>query len=528
MSTKSLLITFSGYPFVPSTFLPDNGLAQLAACLVEAGHETTILDFNTPTMMRTLALPDLWKELPLAKNREEISEISFETSKHFQNVASAIGREIAERVDELDWIGFKLWNGDGYLGSLRMAEEIKRAKPDLPIIAGGPHVDWFEEYLLEKSPPFDFLSYAEGEPMVLPFVEFVEGRRGLGEVPNIIFRDKSGKPKRTRLERVKNLDQLPIPLYDAQHYPAFARGEKIKIGVFEETRGCPMKCYFCAHPVKSGDVMRKFPVQKAVDRLHELVTRYGFKGWKLAGSFTPCQYLRKFCEEMIARDFYVPFTTYGHMNNVEPDDFDLFKKAGCFALFFGVESGDQLILDTQIRKRYKAEGAASILKRCKASGIFTVTSLIFPNVGETEASKQATLNLVREVRPDSAPCHFPFLLPNTPWSKEPERFGFRVTSQEDYLSKMLTYKARLMFPPEFWEPLPYEVDGMSFDAYARKNAEMLNELESLGVVTLLSDENALISHLADIPARTFRDTMRSAFLTGDADTVTQILNQANK
>ncbi|MFC2074829.1 B12-binding domain-containing radical SAM protein [Bdellovibrionota bacterium] len=526
MATKSLLITFSGYPYVPSSLLPDNGLAQLAACLVEAGHETTILDFNTPGIMRRLALPNLWTELR-SENKKTFEEINRETSKHFNKVAMTLGQEIARWCDDVDWIGFKVWNGDGYTGSVLMAEEIKRAFPNIPIIAGGPHVDWFEEFILEKTRAFDFLALAEGETMIVPFAQYVEGKRSLGEVPNLILRDKSGSLKRTEIKRVSELGNLPIPLYDADHYPAFAAGEKIKIGVFEETRGCPVQCYFCAHPVKSGIKMRKFPVEAAVEQLKEQVSLYGFRGMKLAGSFTPCSYLRDFTGEMLSKGMHLPFTTYGHMNNTKPEDFAQLKEAGCFAIFFGVESGDQLILDSEIRKRYKANTAENILKKCKEAGIFTVASLIYPNLNETPETKKATLDLMRKVKPDSAPCHFPMLLPNTPWANDPEKFGFKIESREHYLSNMLTYKARLMFPPEFWEPLPYKMGTLDFEEYAKQNAGMVDELEALGIITLLSDENALIANLADIPPREFRDQMRDAFIAGDADFVEKVVKQTN-
>ncbi|MFH1548722.1 MAG: hypothetical protein ABID32_05390, partial [Candidatus Omnitrophota bacterium] len=54
MATKSLLISYAGYPFSPTSFLPDNGLANLASSLINAGHTTKILDFNTPDLIRRL------------------------------------------------------------------------------------------------------------------------------------------------------------------------------------------------------------------------------------------------------------------------------------------------------------------------------------------------------------------------------------------------------------------------------------------------------------------------------------------
>ena len=44
---KGILVSYSGYPYTPSSFMPDNGLANMAGSLKRDGHETLILDFGT-------------------------------------------------------------------------------------------------------------------------------------------------------------------------------------------------------------------------------------------------------------------------------------------------------------------------------------------------------------------------------------------------------------------------------------------------------------------------------------------------
>ena len=44
--SKVLLVSFAGYPYTPSSLMPDNGLASLAGSLLEAGHEVRILDYG--------------------------------------------------------------------------------------------------------------------------------------------------------------------------------------------------------------------------------------------------------------------------------------------------------------------------------------------------------------------------------------------------------------------------------------------------------------------------------------------------
>ena len=68
--TSSLLISYAGYPYSPSSFMPDNGLANLAAILTENGHKTKILDYGTVEIVKRF-MPDyirkgqerLWERL---------------------------------------------------------------------------------------------------------------------------------------------------------------------------------------------------------------------------------------------------------------------------------------------------------------------------------------------------------------------------------------------------------------------------------------------------------------------------------
>ena len=54
MSSRSILVNFPGYPAEPFGLSPDNGLAQLASVLKDAGHETVVEDFASVSTMDRL------------------------------------------------------------------------------------------------------------------------------------------------------------------------------------------------------------------------------------------------------------------------------------------------------------------------------------------------------------------------------------------------------------------------------------------------------------------------------------------
>jgi hypothetical protein len=58
---KGFLVSYAGYPYTPSSLMPDNGLASLAGSLLNAGHEVTILDYGTVEIIGRL-MPASYKD----------------------------------------------------------------------------------------------------------------------------------------------------------------------------------------------------------------------------------------------------------------------------------------------------------------------------------------------------------------------------------------------------------------------------------------------------------------------------------
>ncbi len=539
MATKSLLISYAGYPLSPTSFLPDNGLANLASALIGRGHTTKILDFNTPQLVKRLYPSSFSQSIkPVMEkfmNRETLSlrEILklwvMEKRLHrYQDMqASLIGKELVETVEKegADFVGLKLWNGDGFTGSLRIAHELKDAYPKLPLFAGGPHVDIFREHIYTATRDFDALVYGEGEETIVMLAQYVEGKRKLQEIPNLIFK-KGGRTITTVMRRIEDLDTLPYPIYDEGIYPAMRGNQKMKMIVLDESRGCNNSCYFCIHPLKSGRLRVK-TVQRVVDEMIAIKDKYGIAVFRYAGSNTPLKLMDGVAREILRRRLKVEYTTFGHVRGASLEVFKLLKSSGCFGLFLGIESGSQTILDKGMNKVVKVEQIKKAILYAKEAGLFTAGSIIFPAPGETKATQQQTLNLLSEARPDSAPVQFPLITPGTEWFSKPEIFGFQF-NKNIFHQKAMNYKIKIMFPPRFWKPFPYKVNGKRFKKYAQELEEFMEKVEELGITTTISDEMALLAKYAGVTPREFRDLNRLHFLTGNYEGVKKLVEEINK
>ena len=111
---KVLLISVAGCPRTPSDFIPDNGLALLAALLISKGHQVKILDYNTTETLRRLfpehiriRLEKITRSLfqGRAPGLFTLLNLSFLEKRliaYQRKIFSEIGSEVAELVERED------------------------------------------------------------------------------------------------------------------------------------------------------------------------------------------------------------------------------------------------------------------------------------------------------------------------------------------------------------------------------------------------------------------------------------------
>jgi len=530
MVTRSLLIVHSGYPEATNFFMPDSGLASLAACLMEAGHRTEILDFNTPATLRSLVRPDRPRNVPeLIRDRRfaELRAMLAGDEDHQRQVFLQTAEEVSRKVqkEQIDWVGFKLWSGDSLLASHAMALRIKEACPGVKTIAGGPQVDRLQDLILSEFPAFDVASIREGEPCIVPFAQHVAGQRKLKEVPNLLIRE-GGEVSYTESARVEDLDALPLPCYDETVYPAMAVG-KLKVLCFEESRGCKNRCTFCTHRSKAGHLRVKDPGRITAD-LQTLMARTGSPAFRLSGSYTPSVVLQQIADHFLEQESPPPWTTFGHVRDSGDVDFARIRAAGCISMLFGVESGSQRILDQVIDKGVTVEQIRQTLNDARGGGIKVLASLIYPNHTESEQTRQETLQLMENTRPYGVSTLFPGLFPGSRWWANPGRYGFEVEDPEVYRRSLLHFKVRLFLPIEIWDSLEIELDGKGSVQLVNECLDFSAAVRGLGIQTAMPDEVLLFAHMLDQDPQALRDQVIQSFLQGDVEYIEHTMSQINR
>lgn len=529
MKSKSLLINYSGYPTTPNAFMPDNGLAVLAGSLQSEGHETTVLDYNTLDIMRLL--PQELGERLLGLKREgrtelrELNEISEEIDRIQDGDIALKAAEITETASErkIDFLAMKLWTGRSFENSVKLAREIKKRNPSIPIFAGGPHVDYFRQRIYKVTDVFDALAYGEGEETIVGLADHVMGKKSLEAVPNLVIR-KGGEVVETPEKRLSDLDRS-FPVYDTGTYPALKGDAKIKMFISEFSRGCPFRCNFCGHSNKSGARWRSKSANHISSEFRHVIENHGTRVFRNGDSNTPGYLIKEISEKIVNEGLQVEYALISHVNNLDPEWFALLKKSGCFSVFFGIESGNQRIIDYYINKGLKLERAKRTIDSCRENGLFVVTSYVYPSPGETLETRKETHEFILASGADAVSICVPIVTPRSTWGDEPEKYGIELGS--GYFDELMFFTPALFYPPTMWKPLNYRIDGRSFMEIAKESDAFARALEEEGVLTQVMDDAALMSRLCRMSFRDFRDKVRRYLTVGDYANMSAIVRKIN-
>ena len=534
---NALFVSYAGYPFTPSSLCPDNGLANLAAVLQEHGWNVQILDFGTVEMMQRLYPSELAAEIgpALAELTQaqgspspaligKLAELNARLDAHQAQEAAAVASEVADRVADVEpaFVGFKLWNGDGFSGSVTIAEELRRRFPKLTMYAGGPHASWMGRIIYERTDAFAGIVVGEGEDKILALAEAARKGTAVDTIPGVVTSAQSD----AKATNAVNLDEIPPASYDPETYPAMVGDQKLKLIVLDDSRGCPYGCAFCTHPVESGRRLRTRSARRIVDDMERIIAQTGTRSFRFAGSSTPGSIMADVAQEILRRGLEVQYSSFAHFASSTPQHFELMRRSGLVSMFFGLETGSEHLLERAAGKPIKFADLRSTVLAAQNAGIVVVVSMIVPMPFETEETMAESVRVLEEIRPDSVPVQFPGLLPGTPWFERAEEYGFEVDRLQ-YLRENLDYKIKLLFPPAFWAPLPYRLNGMDFHQFTALTARFAAQLEQRGILTGVPDDNVLMAHRANMGLRQFRDAARLWCATGNVPAMAQFVRTFN-
>ncbi len=291
----------------------------------------------------------------------------------------------------------------------RIAARVKALVPRAVVTVGGPHVSAVPERTLEMFSGFDYGVVGEGErsyPELIARLADGDDPRG---VAGLVYRD-AGKihtnPRAPYLEG-DELDRLPEPAWDLvpdfplRFQPNVFNYRVTPVASVITSRGCPFSCTFCDRST-SGKKGRYHGVEYVVQmcrRLEGLGVRHILFYDDL---FTVSRRrVVELCERFLAEGFHFTWSCNSHPNLLDEDDLRLMKRAGCWQIAYGIESGSQRVLNV-VKHEVKIPRLLETLRRTHAAGIRSKGLLMMAHPTEDEASLEETVQFLRRAPLDLA------------------------------------------------------------------------------------------------------------------------------
>lgn len=214
---------------------------------------------------------------------------------------------------------------------------------------------------------------------------------------------------------VVDLDQLPFParhLLDNTLYAAPDTGRPITM--IDAGRGCGFQCIYCAVSVASGYKFKSRSPQNVVDEIEDCVSKHQiFDFFFRADTFTWNEkWVLAFCQEIIARKLKIRWGCNSRVDTLSEERLKWMKKAGCWVVGFGMESGSQENLD-RMKKRAKKEDAVKAVEMCNKFGIRSYGLFLIGLPWETRKMVEETIAFMKEVNPSFVDVNIAYPLPGT-------------------------------------------------------------------------------------------------------------------
>ena len=229
--------------------------------------------------------------------------------------------------------------------------------------------------------------------------------------------------------RIQNLDELPLPAWSLldgfpeAFRPSPARIRRWPCASVVLTRGCPNQCVFCDRSV-FGQICRAYSPAYAIRLIKDLRYNFGVKEILIEDDtfIISRKRMAEFCERIISAKVDISWSCLGRADRVTPQMLKLMKKAGCWHISYGIESGDQNILKA-MKKKLNTEQIRQALCWSKEAGIRTKGFFMvgFPN--ETEQSLKATRQLAKSLPLDDISVMQLTPFPGSDLYKTAEHYG---------------------------------------------------------------------------------------------------------
>lgn len=362
--------------------------------------------------------------------------------------------------------------------ALHLAGLAKTILPKVMVVIGGPHATYFPEQML-RSPAVDMVVLGQGEATLVELAACLSENGNPRQIRGMALRDGDALYRTEPRKTFPSLDELPFPAYESFDLREYSSPEipaqyaRLPGTHVLTSRGCPFHCDFCSvHSYFGGRWHARTP-ESVVGELRMLMESQGVRHVYFSDDLFSLDRGRviALCKAMLDQNLQLAWMAETRVDCVDEDMLAWMRKAGCYRIYYGVESGSPHILKS-INKGFTVADIRRAFSLTHAAGMEPCCFLMVGNPGETPATIQETASLIREIRPAQRPViGITVILPGTAHYAQAKQLG--LISDEYWLSDQA--------PPLFTgEHTPDDLIYLQMLLAQEVCPELLEHMRSLG------------------------------------------------
>ena len=300
-----------------------------------------------------------------------------------------------------DCVGFSAVTSN-FLNAYRLAEGVKQQAPRTLVVFGGVHVSALRGKVMADYPAIDLAVTGEGE---LAMAQIASGADH-ASIQGLIYREGDRVLDNGIRTELIPLDELPLPAYHLlEGFPHLYEGAlfnypKGPTATLISSRGCPYVCSYCDRSVFRSS-FRYLSAPRLYEHMALLRREYGIRHvFFYDDLFTfNRQRIEELCGLLLAKPLGMTFNCAVRVGHIDDDLLRLLKKAGCWMVSLGVESGAPEILARHKSNISFAEMRETVL-RIRRAGLRAKGLFMMGLPGETEETIRTTAAFINALELD--------------------------------------------------------------------------------------------------------------------------------
>ncbi|MBL7196818.1 MAG: radical SAM protein [Candidatus Omnitrophica bacterium] len=355
------------------------------------------------------------------------------------NLIDAIAEQISEDkfIEDLSKIDFDILVAETSIPSFYYDMKLLKKiwSLNISIILCGPQPEIYKPEFLERNNFIDFVLFGEYEFTLLELIKTIaQGKRDFFSIKGLVWKNSNNKVVKNLPRAPFNINHLPWPYRDGmamEKYWDLPGNIPYPSVQMVASRGCPFGCNFCLWPqlLYGGRNYRARDVKDVVDEMEFVVRQKGFKSVYFDDDTFNVgkQRIIKLCDEIIKRNLYnIPWAVMAKADLMDEEMLGAMKKAGLYAIKYGVENASQELLDT-CGKCLDLKKAERMIEFTKSLGIKTHLTFLFGLEGETKETIKKTIDYSLKLAPDSVQYSILTPFPGTKLFEELDKQGRILT-----------------------------------------------------------------------------------------------------